>query len=503
MKKLTFVLVLFFAIIFILFLNFFPNLYGFWRTPKGYFYSGQASWFDPWDINAYVAAIKWGQSGHIFLNNLYTTDEQKPTFVYPFYTLIGKFFSKSNPFLLFHFFSLIIGLFLSLTVFLLAYSLLKDKIKSLFSLILVSLGGGVGWLVGDRLLSADVSITSFTYHTAFQRPHEGLAVIFYLGAFLFYFFGLMKKNLWLNFLSLFSMIFLIFFYPFFILSYAIVTGLFSLFLFQKRKERYPIFFFGLNTIFAGVVFLFYSFHLWSRGFLEAVPLTIKADLVSVILGYGFLLPFCFYQIFTLKSNEDEKIFLCFWFLVSFIFGFFLPFGRFYFRGLFFPLGLLSVMGVSKISHGEKFKECYFVFLLTLITSFSSFYIFSQRINEAGKNNRWFYLRKEIKEGFLFLEKRKENGILASYTLGNYLPAFTGKNVYFGHWVQTPKSSEKWVKLINFYSGKYSEEEANKFLKEGRINVIVYSDEEKEIGKLKYSFLKRIYKNEKIEIYGKR
>lgn len=48
-----------FTIIFaIIFINQFPDYYALTKTPKGFFYSGQASWFDPWDINVYTAAIK-------------------------------------------------------------------------------------------------------------------------------------------------------------------------------------------------------------------------------------------------------------------------------------------------------------------------------------------------------------------------------------------------------------------------------------------------------------
>ena len=123
------------------------------------------------------------------------------------------------------------------------------------------------------------------------------------------------------------------------------------------------------------------------------------------------------------------------------------------------------------------------------------------MNEAGKKNQWFYLQQQAKQAFLFLEARKENGVLAAYTLGNYIPAWTGKKVYFGHWAQTPKAQEKWRKLNDFYSGKYSKKEAEKFLQENKINLVIYGEEERSIGKLKYSFLKNLYKNEKVQIYG--
>ncbi len=54
-------LILLIIISFAVFVNLFPNYYAYVNTPSGYIFSGQASWFDPWDINIYVTAIKWGQ----------------------------------------------------------------------------------------------------------------------------------------------------------------------------------------------------------------------------------------------------------------------------------------------------------------------------------------------------------------------------------------------------------------------------------------------------------
>ena len=91
------------SIIFI-FINHFPNYYAWKNTPEGFTFSGQASWFDPWDINVYVSAINWGQSHGFLMQNVYTSQPNKPIFYYPLYTLLGIVFPNTDVFILFHFF---------------------------------------------------------------------------------------------------------------------------------------------------------------------------------------------------------------------------------------------------------------------------------------------------------------------------------------------------------------------------------------------------------------
>jgi hypothetical protein len=83
---------------------------------------------------------------------------------------------------------------------------------------------------------------------------------------------------------------------------------------------------------------------------------------------------------------------------------------------------------------------------------------------------------------------------------SYLPAQTGKRVYFGHKEQTPNYQERLTKTLDFYSGKLSVAEAQEFLRKNHLNFIVYSDEEKQSGELPYEFLKSVYRNDKIEIF---
>jgi hypothetical protein len=102
------------------------------------------------------------------------------------------------------------------------------------------------------------------------------------------------------------------------------------------------------------------------------------------------------------------------YLVSLVFLFlsFLPWGwgRLFLNGLLFPLVLIELLWLKKISVQSKnyqLNSWLIILFLLIFTPFSSFYIFKQRVKEASKSNVWFYLPLEIKKGFDFLETERK------------------------------------------------------------------------------------------------
>ncbi len=199
------------------------------------------------------------------------------------------------------------------------------------------------------------------------------------------------------------------------------------------------------------------------------------------------------------------VFLNIWFLASFLLSCFpIGFGRLFLNGLLFPLVLINLLSYKDVALKFQTSSWLIILILAIASPLSSIHIFTARINETKKQNPWYYLPLEIKAGFEFLEKEKNsNGVLALPLLSSYIPAWTGKNVYCGHKDQTPNFEEKLAKIINFYSGKFSLKEGERFLKDNKIDFVAYSQEEKQLGVLNYPFLKSSYKNEKIEILKKR
>lgn len=494
-----------------LFINIFPNYYAYINTPKNYSFSGQASWFDPWDINVYVSAIKFGQQGNLLLENLYTSLPNKPIFMYPLYTLSGFFTRSINPFLVFHLLSLAIGLLFSIIVWFLLKKFLSKEYK-LAAFFLIIFGGGLGWIFYPNLNSADLYITGFTFISQFQRAHEALGVSLYLISLVCFYLFTFSKKARFNIFSLISIIILIVFYPYYIFSYFLICGIFSILKYLRNNDKTSIEFLLLNLIISTPILFIYYNHIQSNQTFSSVlnQRLSTPNIIEILSGYGVLFLLVLIQLKS-KKTFPGKLFLNIWFFIS-IFMSFLPLGfsRFYLRGLFFPLIILSIYGLIYIASNSTKRIKLFIWLLIFIVPVSSFFIFFKRIAEVNNKNPWYYIAgdsinvlQQIPVGIPYSQS-----ILSYYQLGNYIPAGINLRVYFGHLIQTSKHYEKVQNLVNFYGNKYDDVEAQNFLKENNIKYVYYGEEEKNLSikfsgieKLEYKFLKLLNSFGKVEVFG--
>lgn len=371
------------------------------------------------------------------------------------------------------------------------------------ALFLTSLGGGLSWYLPSKFTSSDLYVTGFTFTSAFQRPHVAIGTLLYLSSLILFYRLTQSNRLLFSHISLFCLFLLVFFYPYYLLSYFLICVLYIVFSRRKTIHSKALTCLILNLILVGLLTLFYLKHLQQSGFTGIVSQQLPAlKIISLLLGYGLYLPIFLFQLVGLKKNQNLKIFLTLWFSSSILLSF-LPFGfaRFYLRGLFFPLVLLTLLALKDLSQKLLISEKTLVFILLIISPLSSLFIFQKRLAETKNLNPWFYQPLNIKEGFSFLAKQKANGVLTDYLFGNYIPAYTGKNVYFGHLIQTPKVREKIFLFNEFFQRKLKETQAKTFLDQNHISFIVVNPREKEKQHPDYPFLEKIYYNNNIEIFA--
>lgn len=486
----------------VLLLNFFPNYYGYLKTPSGYAFSGQASWFDPWDINVYVSYIHWGQKMGVLLFNNYTTAESHLTFYHPLYPFLGTLVQNVDPFLLFYLISIGGAILLLTVIWLWLRSIFSKNTSALIAFVITTLGGGLGWLFFPKVSSPDLFMTDFTFTSYFQRGHEALAICLYLSSLLFFY---RKSYLW----SILSLIFLNFFYPIYIVTYSLITGLYSLAIYLHSDDKKPFFWAVTGSAVGGAAALAYSLYLKSSSFSIVSNQQLPTQSLSELaFGYGILIIF---PVLALRQKISRKIlFFSLWFIVPLTISFIpLGFSRFYLRTLFFPLAVLTAMVLEKMSfRSTRVKTILIVSLLT-ITSMSSFYISYARMTEANNNNQWYYLTSGEKQTLVYISTQvpPEKHFLASYPFSNIIPAFAIQKVYMGHRLLVANSGEKEINMMRFYAGVFSEKEAKEFLSSNNIDYVVYGPQEQNISKdyggknsLKYPFLKKIYQNSDTSIY---
>lgn len=478
---------------------YFPDFYASQVAPEGTLYAGHASWFDPWDINVYISAIKWSQHSPDSFQNAYTTIPHKPAVIYPFYTLLGILFSKIDAVTVFTISKLTLGFFLALTIYFCTLTFLKNKGASLLATLLICLGGGFGWLIYKANPLPDTNLTPFTFYATFQRSHEMLAVIFYLSSLALLFKGVSEKKRKKIVISasLFNIVTL--FYPPYLLTYYLISFAFLLnqFRFNLKKAASFVSLIFLYTLPFGILYTFYLLNI--KGFENVIsPNVTTPHILSISLGYGIMAPIFIYQLF-FESKNKALIFLNFWFLISILLAYLpLNFSRYYLRGLFFPLVLISIGLIPKISKTLKLKKNIVIGLFTLFLIPTSLLLFWKRMLPSQTALEWYYLNEEQKQAVEFLNRQSlvGEGVLASYPIANWIPARTKNRVYYGHHNQTPDSERKLEKQNKFYSGEFEEEGAKDFLNENYIRYVWCENGE---CSLNYSFLDLVFENEGVRI----
>lgn len=488
--------VLLFMFLFIgsFFLFHYPDWYAGDHVPVDAHYNGHSSWLDPWDINVYSAAIKWGHMGNFFLANRYTTEGGASALMYPFYTLLGMLFS-ANVYSLFHAFAIIMGGFLILSIITGTYLLARSKSLTALASTLIVFGGGLGWLgiLGEL---PDMYMTSFTFYSAFQRGHEAWGVMFYIASLVGAYLIATSRLRWWAALWFFSLIALSI-YPFQVpFVVAMICGL----AFFLKKNRIVLF---TGAILLGALTGLYYFHLMGTSFnVVATQKLPMQNPLAVIAGYGLLLiP---YAIYAFKGERTPQwYFLNAWFLGSIVLSF-IPMGtsRFFLRGNFFPLAIAASYGLVIVSQKLHARLSVIAVVVAIIAAFTSFQIFWIRMSVPYSTREaqfWVYEPRELSDAIAWLGERPQGVVMGLYPTANAIPARTHHSVYIGHTIQTRDFKGKQEEVIRFYDGEMSVNEMRRYLRDNSIRYIIWGPYEQTLnGSFPYP-LPRIYSQE-VSIY---
>lgn len=492
-RKTIFFIILLWLVI--TFFNLFPHYYAYIHTPNDQVFSGQASWFDPWDINAYVAAIRYGQKGHFFLPNLYVSDPNSPIFIHQTYTLLGLLFRQMNPFLLFHLASAFTSLLLIFTIYFILTQIYHIHKHSLSLLFFICLGGGLGFIFYPKFSSADIAVTGYTLASAWQRPHEAIFLIFHFlsVAYLFQLFSTKKNNKKIAIKTSIYLAIATIYYPYEILLYT-GTTLILWFIYDKFEKtnfnnRLILIFLPSLLIITLIYFNFQSNPAFAGIFNQKLS---SVKFINMLLGFGLLLAIAIYKFQKTKLTKFDQF--LFYSLICQILLSFLPLGisKFFFRGSFFFLTIFTLPYIFSFFHTRYHP---YLFVLTTILTCSSFFtIFFLRLQAIQESHRWIFLTQTEKNIFNYLQKKQDNkAVLTLSFIGNLTPAHTGKPVFLGHHLQTPDFDSKIDQAISFFRQNLTDSQALEFLIQNHITWIILDKEVQElnIDKLDYDFLQTI------------
>lgn len=522
LRKYGYLFLLFCITFSLLFIYKFPDISAYINTPKDMVFLGQNPWFDWFDVNVYVSAIRYGQAGHILMSNLYTSIANQPVLIYPIYTTLGFLFRMGDPFLIFF----IASIFTS-TVVVVGFYFILRKVGlsvnlSLFSCIAICLGGGFGFLFKN---AADIT-QAITFYDTFLKPHEAIAMLSYtLSLAMFYKVFIQHDSGNYNRKALLiicgSLVIAMIMYSYLIVAYFFIT--FGFLFFNNKGRLTGKDYFSLAVIYipAGIIVLIMADQFYTNRTFNVLTQHLNMDLLTLLLGYGVLMPIIFYQIIFLKKSQLEK-YLIWWIFVG-LFLAFLPFGpgKIFIRGLFFPLILDSVLAIQTTLKNLHIDNRVFrigIFgIFILLACGTSIFIFSSRMRNPSTQtteSRKIYMPENDYKVFNYLNTKTPvmSNVLGGYLLSSEIPAFTHNTVYVGIPSDTSEYSAQVQAVYTFYAGRFTRSEVVNFLKSNNITYVIWGPEEKDITmkyyprkvmslSARYKELNFLYKTGDIEIYA--
>lgn len=185
--------------------------------------------------------------------------------------------------------------------------------------------------------------------------------------------------------------------------------------------------------------------------------------------------------------------------------------RFFSSISFICYGVLTVLGIKKISLLFKKYDKIVIILISLLliiySCFLTFYSLNKRLlglDLRSPETILTYLPKSYIAGLRSLSRYPQANVLTGPygQVGLLVPVFSYKRVFVGRQISTNNIEKKQAISGLFYSGKMTENEAKKFLKTNKIGFVILTSfdnfDEKNISC--YRFLKIIYDREDVKIY---
>ncbi len=496
------------AIAWLFFINL-PYLLGVMLPSEGFVFSGFV--FNPLDGNSYLAKMAQGWQGGWLFTLPYSADAGNGVFLFPFYLLLGhmaRLLGLSLP-VMFHLARILSAVFLLFQVKRYIDFSLADKPEGKnLAFFLVLFGAGMGWLVffAGQMTSDFWVAEAYAFHSAYANPHFALGLglllwIFRLANQPDHFKDLALTGLLCLLLSLIQ--------PFgaavALVVLAVSTGV--KWLLRQSPSFLPLLAAGAVGG-AGLLYQYWVIRshpvlqLWNAQNITASPL-----LWDLFLSFS---PALLLALFWLAKVRQKKLsegafFNAIW-LASALVMMYVPFNlqRRFITGFSVPVFVLAVLTTLELE--QNASRLWSILRKTWVAVSLPTVILLVIAGCFGVLNRdeKIYLSVDERQALNWVaEHTAPDALIASSPeLGNYIPAYTGRRVLYGHPFETVNAGAEKQFLEDLFSGKFSAGEFKAVVQNRKIDYLLADLREESNGFFAPEFLgKPVFESGKVAIYS--
>jgi hypothetical protein len=478
-----------------------PYALGLARSNAEHVYSGAT--LDLVDYNSYLAKMQQGASGRWRFILSYTSEDHSGAFVYLFYLFLGHVVRWTGWSMLavYQAARMTCALAMMLAMYALISALLPARPLRWFAYVLASLGSGLGWLqlLIAPTLPGGISpidlwlIDGFPFFSALTFPHFTAAITLMSLTFV----GLLEilaRPMWrVAALTAVCSLGLTAIHPFggglVIIVTAVYTGLRVL----ARQLSWRRAALGLVTMaLPAAPVLVYDMWLFStqpafRAWSEQ-NITLSPPPGYYLASYGLLLALGILGAVRIVKRRDWTATLAVIWVAAVVLLLYAPTSlqRRFLEGVMLPLCVLVSVGAvalfRRALRARRWRRRALVLIVALSLPSNLVLAVGTSVASLTRSPSVFYSGDVVRAvDWLSVSAGPDDVVLASFAVGNLIPARTGRRALLYHWMETPDYDRKADQVRRFFDSATSDETRRELLRDGHIRFVFVGPDERALG----------------------
>lgn len=520
----------------ILFLSSIPYLVGYASQTPDLRFGGAV--FDRMDYSVHLASIQTGLRGQWQYPMLHTSEQTEPAYVKMFYILVGQLgrLLPLSPPALFELTRWVGGMWMLLTMYVLAARFLWSVALRRIALLFCGLGSGVGWLMLMFQWQPQPGVSPIDFwlidlyglFSVLALPHIAVVMALLwttLVAMLAYWKAKGKRWLIVGVAAIVAAEFIQPFAPFVV---DVVLTAYAGWNFLANRRTFALSSLVLLAILQMplaiyAVSLLYFDPMWAV--FTQQNITPSPSPIYYILGLGFVGGLAFWGAWRIMRRRfDDAYILIIWIVVVVVLVYLpLQFQRRFTEGVIGPLAILASMGLGygflpALKHWKGFRRRLakshlpfararnlIVFLVILASTLSTLYlIFGGALLGALRSPKLFD-SGDVVQGVDWLGEHSDwqATVWSAEQTGMMIPARIGHRVYLGHQFETIDYETKIGNVARFFDLKTSDNVRIAWLRECNCQFVFYGATERALGDFdptQSAYLQQVYENTTVSIF---